>query len=136
MSKNEGNPIQGIKDEAAKLTSSAPSLKQVVKTSVQQVNSLLATLENQKNDVDRTVNSFASSRLVPLMRQTRIYAQRAMGYYQRREYYGPQIIAGSVATVGSFVYLRRGKLPAAFTSTVTGIGAYAGIYGGPNFNQK
>lgn len=135
MSNNKENPTEGIKDEASKLANSIPSLKQVVKTSVQQINCLLSTLETTKKDVDSSIDSFASSRVRPLMSQVKLFSQKAMGYYQKREYYGPQIIAGSAAAVGSLVYLRRGRAPAVFTSAVTGIGAYAGVYGGPNFNQ-
>ena len=128
------NPTKNVKDTISNVSNNIPSLKSIIKSSVHKTNTLLSTLETKKYQVDQNIDSFASSRLRPLVSQMKHIVNRSIGYYERREYYGPQIIAGSVAIVGGLVTLRRGKVPGLFTSAVTGGGAYTGIYGLPQLN--
>jgi hypothetical protein len=134
MSDSTGNPIQTIKNESKKITKDIPSLNEVVKVSVDRINLLLSKLETNKHDLDQRIGSFTSSRVVPIMNRVNFGIKRVMGFYQRREYYGPQIVAGSAAAVGTIVTLRRGKVPGLFTGGLTGGFAYTGIYGGPKFS--
>jgi len=132
---NNENPIQSIKEMTAKATSSLPSLslKTIVKTTVSKTNTMLSTLEHTKYTMDQNIHGFFSSRIRPLMTQMSHYGKRCIVLYQKREYYGPQIVSGSAAAVSSIVYLRRGRLPAIVSGGVTGVGVYTGIYGLPKF---
>ena len=130
---NDENPVRKFKESLSKASESLPSLKGAIKTSVDKTNSILSTLEAKKYHIDQSVDGFVSSRLRPLMTRISSQVSRAYVIYQKREYYGPQIVAGSAAAMSSLVYLRRGRVPAFFTGTVTGAGAYTGIYGLPKF---
>ncbi len=84
--------------------------------------------------MDQNIDSFVSSRVRPLLNRIGYQVKNVMRLYQQREYYGPQIVAGSAVAVSSIVYLRRrGRLPAIFSGGVTGVGAYTGVYGLPQF---
>ena len=135
---NSSNPVQNVQDQISQVISqfSKPdfTLRAIIKTSVTKTNILLSTLQTKKYEVDTQVNSFASSRIVPVMNKVKFAFQEVLGLYQQREYYGPQIVAGSALAVGSIVSLRRGRIPGVFTAATTGAGAYGAIYGIPKID--
>jgi len=135
MSDNSEDQTKGVKEQLTKMTNNLPSLNAVIKASVEQTNNILSQLEITKQDIDFRINSFASSRLQPLMYQMKNVVNKAIVLYSQREYYGPQIVAGSAIAVGGLVTLRRGRLPGFFTAGVTGTGTYTAIYGAPKFNS-
>ena len=120
------NEPPSVKEQLERLTNGI-SLKKGIQLTVENTNSILATLEQSSN----SASTIVSSRVRPLWSQVQRYAQMLMQGYQRREYYGPQIVAGSAAAVGMLVTLRRGKVPGAFTGTLAGVGSYGTIYGFP-----
>ncbi|KAL9188406.1 hypothetical protein ACHAXT_006784 [Thalassiosira profunda] len=96
-----------------------------IKAVVGATNSALAALELATADS----STMLVSRLQAIGKQARYIATRAMTTYEHRGQYGPQIIAGSVATVGGIVALRRGKVTGALAGGLAGAAAYGGIYG-------
>ncbi len=136
MSSNNENQLQKIKEDVTKFNNKIPSLKATVKASVDTVNLLLSKLETNKHSIDAKIDSFASSRVRPLLGQVKRTLEKTLVLYQHRQYYGPQIIAGTAGSVGALVTLRRGKIPGMFTGAITGACAYAGIYGGPTVKPE
>jgi hypothetical protein len=100
-------------------------LNSAIKAGVQKTNSLLATLESEKVQTSTIV----SSRLRPLLNQGYKYAQKGVVLYERRKYYGPQIIGGTAVVVGGLVGIRRGKIPGMFMGGLGGAGSYSFVYG-------
>mmetsp|Transcript_15075 Transcript_15075/g.18383 ORF Transcript_15075/g.18383 Transcript_15075/m.18383 type:complete len:136 (+) Transcript_15075:200-607(+) len=133
MADKKDNPLQSIKDMLSK-SNELPSLKDGIQVAVNKTNGILETLEAKKHRVDHSVDLFASSRVRPIMSRIYVYIERGVKFYQLRQYYGPQIIGASVATVGALVTARRGKIPGLFTSAFTGAGSYTFVYGIPKFN--
>ena len=138
---NNKNQIQNIQEQFSQvsgkftsITSKVPTLKETIGTSVSHANVLLSKLETKKHEIDTTLDAFASSRLVPIVVKVKYVIQRAVVLYQQREYYGPQLVAGSAFLVGSLVSLRRGRIPGFFTAAATGGSAYGAIYGAPKLN--
>ena len=117
---------QSISEQINQLTKDV-SVRKGVHFAVENTNNILFKLE-RSSDI---ASSFVSSRIRPLWAQVQRYTQASMAFYQRREYYGPQIVAGSAAAVGMLVSLRRGKIPGVITGSVAGIGSYGTIYGFP-----
>eukprot|EP00552_Chaetoceros_brevis_P002704 CAMPEP_0197736294 /NCGR_PEP_ID=MMETSP1435-20131217/1590_1 /TAXON_ID=426625 /ORGANISM="Chaetoceros brevis, Strain CCMP164" /LENGTH=134 /DNA_ID=CAMNT_0043324389 /DNA_START=85 /DNA_END=489 /DNA_ORIENTATION=- len=102
-------------------------LKSTIKTAVSKTNEVLSIMEVQKD----MTSSMVGSRIRPLAFQAKQVAQKAVIIYESRQHYAPQIIAGSAATIGLLVSVRRGKVPGALMGTVGGVGAYAAVYGQP-----
>lgn len=123
------NPLELWKDMKKNIPF---SLKDGIKSGVQATNSVLAEIEHQTD----TVSTGFVSRVRPLYNQVSYYVQRSIQYYEMREYYGPQIIGGTIVSIGSIVGLRRGKIPAAFTSAFGGVGAGFFVYGLPDINKE
>lgn len=131
MSSNENKTIAPVATEGSQATSSFAlpkiELKPTIKAAVVKTNEILSILEMQK---DMTSNMIGS-RIRPLVLQAKHVAQKAVIIYESRQHYAPQIIAGSAATIGLLVSVRRGKVPGALMGTVGGAGAYAAVYGKP-----
>lgn len=131
MSANEEQTSAPVATKESEVTSSFVlpkiELKSTIKTAVSKTNEVLSTLEVQK---DMTSN-MVGSRIRPLVFQAKQVAQKAVIIYESRQHYAPQIIAGSAATIGLLVSVRRGKVPGALMGTVGGAGAYAAVYGQP-----
>lgn len=93
----------------------------------QQTNSFLGAVE-EKSHMTR---DFASSRIQPVLNQIRYGLQKVRIVYEQRQYYGPQIISASTATVASLVTMRRGKIPGTLMGGITAASTYTAVYGLP-----
>ena len=101
------------------------SLQSSIKQFVGMTNSALATFEEAADGPSTAL----VSRLQQIGKQGRYVVTRAMATYEHRGQYGPQIVAGSAATVGAIVALRRGKITGTLAGGLTGAAAYGNIYG-------
>ena len=101
------------------------SLQSCIKQFVSITNSTLASFEQAADESSHML----VSRLQQIAKQGKFIATRAISTYEHRGYYGPQIVAGSAAAVGSIVALRRGKVTGVLAGGITGIAAYGNIYG-------
>ena len=104
---------------------SSPILQSCIKQFVSVTNSTLASFEQAADESSHML----VSRLQQIAKQGKFIATRAISTYEHRGYYGPQIVAGSAATVGSIVALRRGKVTGVLAGGITGVAAYGNIYG-------
>ncbi len=131
--KQSNTPQVTDSGEAKSFTMPALNLKSAIKVAVVETNRILSTLENQKD----ATSDFAGSRLRPLGARLGSLAKNLIAKYEMREYYGPQIIAGSTATIGGLVSMRRGKIPGVFMGALTGVTSYRAVYGEiPAFAKK
>ena len=111
--------------ECAPSTKSNDPLLQSIKQLVNVTNSALATFEEATDES----STMLVSRLQQIGKQGKYIATRAISTYDHRGQYGPQIVAGSAATVGAIVALRRGKVPGVLMGGLTGAAAYGNVYG-------
>ena len=102
-------------------------LKGGIVKSVAFTNNVLSKLEQTNHQISQDF----TSRVLPLYRQIRFNAQRALAVYERRQQYGPQIVAGSTAAATLLVSLRRGRVPGVALGALTGLGSYSAVYGMP-----
>lgn len=108
-----------------KSINNGPILQSCIKQFVSITNSTLASFEQAADESSHML----VSRLQQIAKQGKFIATRAVSTYEHRGYYGPQIVAGSAAAVGSIVGLRRGKVTGVLAGGITGIAAYGNIYG-------
>lgn len=99
-------------------------LRSTIKTGVQKTNNLLSDMQTKKTEV----SNLTSSRIRPLANQVARFATKAVTAYENRSHYGPQIVAGSAATVGIVVAARRGKVPGVLMGGLAGYGANKAVY--------
>jgi hypothetical protein len=130
---NLNNSISNMMDQArSTLKNARATFERNVRTgvheSVHSANKLLASLEKQTSEVSKPVAQGlqrVQQEVVPH------WTQQAVRVYEQRLDYGPQLVAGSTVLVGSWVALRRGKIPAAFYGTLAGSLAYLIVYDPP-----
>eukprot|EP00553_Chaetoceros_curvisetus_P008942 CAMPEP_0204629172 /NCGR_PEP_ID=MMETSP0717-20131115/17578_1 /ASSEMBLY_ACC=CAM_ASM_000666 /TAXON_ID=230516 /ORGANISM="Chaetoceros curvisetus" /LENGTH=138 /DNA_ID=CAMNT_0051646027 /DNA_START=111 /DNA_END=527 /DNA_ORIENTATION=+ len=131
--KQSNTPQVTDSGEAKSFAMPALDLKSAIKVAVVKTNGILSTLENQKD----ATSDFVGSRVRPLAVRLGSLAKSLIVKYEMREYYGPQIIAGSTATIGGLVSMRRGKIPGVFMGALAGITSYGAVYGDiPAFAKK
>ena len=95
------------------------SLRAGIKSSVDSVNSLLASVEESSRPLFKSFKSVEE--------EGNKLAHQVAHFYSVRHEYGPHIIASSVV-LGGLMGLRRGRLPAVAIGSVTGFFAYLGTY--------
>jgi hypothetical protein len=117
---SSGKPNENV--EKAKLI-----LKSSIRSLVNSTNCFLGSLE----DTTHTTKEFAASRLRPVLNQMKHGLEKGIVLYEQREYYGPQIIGATTASVASMVAIRRGKVPASLVGGVTAAVMYSVVYGLP-----
>lgn len=98
-----------------------------VHESVKSVNKMLESVEKQTGEISKPV----ANGLKKVQQEVPHWTQSAVRVYEQRLDYGPQIVAGSTFLVGTWMGLRRGKMPAAFYATLTGSLAYMIVYEPP-----
>ena len=126
MSDKEEKPkMEMPKIDISKLQEIDFDLHSLISKSVSSTNSFLASLQTQKTATE----SMVASRVRPLVAQLRYGLERGVQAYERRQYYGTEIVAGTSALVTTVVGLRRGKIPGVFMGALTGFGAYSFVYG-------
>lgn len=108
-----------------KSINNGPILQSCIKQFVSITNSTLASFEQAADESSHML----VSRLQQIAKQGKFIATRAVSTYEHRGYYGPQIVAGSAAAVGSIMALRRGKVTGVLAGGITGIAAYGNVYG-------
>ena len=99
------------------------SLRSAIKSGVQATNNALATLEQSTEQIRTPVVATVQK----VEQEGRYVAHQVAHVYQSRREYAPVLIGGS-AVVGALVGLRRGRVPAVITGSVTGFLAYLGVY--------
>jgi hypothetical protein len=105
------------------LASSDVTLRSAIKSGVEATNKTLASLEQSTEQIRRPV----SNAVQVVEKEGQNVAQQAAHMYNCRRDYAPVWIGGS-AVVGGLIGLRRGRVPAAMTASVTGFLVYLGVY--------
>lgn len=100
------------------------SLRSGIHQSVDATNRILATLEMETKKVSRPV----VSGLKNVEHEGSYLASQTMRMYERRREFGPHIVLGSAAVVGSLAMLRRGRISAVLSGVLAGGAAYMAVY--------
>jgi hypothetical protein len=96
------------------------AVKQGVNGSVEATNLLLARLHSATVTLNHQVSESMKGGVVAITKLRHAY--------QRRQEYGPHIVAGGAVAVAGFVGLRRGRLPGILTGVLTGSVLYVAVY--------
>ena len=99
-------------------------LLSTLRTVVTSTNSTLATFERTALES----SNYFVSRLRALASQGKYFAGKAVAVYDKRGYYGPQLVVGSAA-VGALVGVTRGRAAAVLCGGLGGLAAYENVYG-------
>lgn len=100
------------------------SLKKSIKSGVNSANVFLADLQEHVDKVGQPV----VKSLHNVQHEGAIVATKASDFWSKRKQYGPEIIAGSSLFVGGIMGIRRGRIPAVVSGTMTGFLTYVGVY--------
>ncbi|KAI2491636.1 hypothetical protein MHU86_22736 [Fragilaria crotonensis] len=124
MSSNNNNDDDSYLSKIQKaMAESDVSLRSAIKSGVEATNKTLASLEQSTEQIRKPV----SNAVQIIGKEGQNVAQHATHMYQTRRENAPAWIGGS-AVVGGLMGLRRGRVPAAITASVTGFLTYLVVY--------
>jgi hypothetical protein len=86
-------------------------------------NSALATLEDSSEKIRKPM----ASSMAVVNKEGKHLAQEASHLYSVRHEYAPHLIGGATV-LGGLIGLRRGRVPAAVTASMTGFVSYLVVY--------